>query len=81
MSYCEGIVAKTDDVWRSFSALGSKLTRKSDGHVLDSYIMLYLDSIAQMEEHRTFNPRVAGSNPARVMAKRLHEIKFIAFQA
>ena len=38
--------------------------KKNDGHVLDSYIMLYLDSIAQMGEHRTFNPRVAGSNPA-----------------
>ena len=55
--------------------------KKNDGHVLNSYIMLYLDSIAQMGEHRTFNPRVAGSNPARVMAKRLHEIKFIVFQA
>ena len=31
------------------------------------------DSIAQLVEHRTFNPGVAGSNPARVMVKRLHE--------
>lgn len=37
-----------------------------------------LDSLAQLVEHRTFNPRVAGSSPARVMAKRLHELTFIA---
>ena len=39
----------------------------NDGHVLDSYIMLYLDSIAQLREHQTFNLRVAGLSPARVM--------------
>ena len=33
-----------------------------------------LDWIAQLVEHRTFNPRVVGSNPAPVMAKRLHEL-------
>lgn len=32
-----------------------------------------LDSLAQLVEHRTFNPRVTGSNPVRVMPKRLHE--------
>ena len=37
------------------------------------------DSLAQLVEHRTFNPRVAGSSPARVMPKRLHELIFIAF--
>ena len=31
------------------------------------------DSLAQLVEHRTFNPRVAGSSPARVMPERLHE--------
>ena len=37
-----------------------------------------LDSLAQLVEHRTFNPRVTGSNPVRVMVKRLHELTFIA---
>ena len=37
-----------------------------------------LDSLAQLVEHRTFNPRVTGSNPVRVMPKRLHELTFIA---
>lgn len=37
-----------------------------------------LDSLAQLVEHRTFNPRVTGSSPVRVMAKRLHELIFIA---
>ena len=32
------------------------------------------DSLAQLVEHRTFNPRVTGSNPVRVMPKRLHEL-------
>lgn len=45
--------------------------KKNDGHVLDSYIMLYSDLIAQLEEHRTFNPRVTGSIPARFMPGRL----------
>lgn len=35
----------------------------NDGHVLDSYIMLYLDSIAQLAEHLICNQRVSGSNP------------------
>lgn len=39
--------------------------KKSDGHVLDSYIMLYLEPIAQLEEHLTFNQRVADSSSAR----------------
>ena len=34
-------------------ALGSKLTRKSDGHVLDSYRPLYSDLVAQLVEHLT----------------------------
>ena len=43
--------------------------KKSDGHVLDSYIMLYLEPIAQSVEHRTFNPGVfVGSNPARFIS-------------
>ena len=33
--------------------LGSKPTRKSDGHVLDSYKTLYLDLVAQLEERLT----------------------------
>lgn len=37
-----------------------------------------LDSLAQLVEHRTFNPRVTGSNPVQVMPKRLHELTFIA---
>lgn len=37
-----------------------------------------LDSLAQLVEHRTFNPRATGSNPVRVMPKRLHELTFIA---
>ena len=37
-----------------------------------------LDSLAQLVEHQTFNPRVTGSNPVRVMPKRLHELTFIA---
>ena len=39
--------------------LGSKLTRKSDGHVLDSYKTLYSDLVAQLEECLTkeFNLR------------------------
>lgn len=45
--------------------------KRNDGHVLDSYRLLYLDSIAQLGEQRTFNPWVAGSNPARVMSERL----------
>lgn len=40
-----------------------------------------LDLIAQLVEQWTFNPRVAGSNPARVIAKRLHELEFIAIRA
>lgn len=34
-------------------ALGSKLTRKSDGHVLDSYKTLYSDLVAQLVERLT----------------------------
>lgn len=37
-----------------------------------------LDSLAQLVEQWTFNPRVTGSNPVRVMVKRLHELTFIA---
>lgn len=33
--------------------LGSKLTRKSDGHVLDSYKTLYSDLVAQSVERLT----------------------------
>ena len=40
----------------------------------------YLDSLAQVVERRTFNPRVTGSSPVRVMPKRLHELTFIAFR-
>ena len=40
-----------------------------------------LDSLAQLVEHRTFNPRVAGSSPARVMPERLHELTFITSSA
>ena len=36
------------------------------------------DSLAQLVEQWTFNPRVTGSNPVRVMVKRLHELTFIA---
>ena len=53
LSYCEGMVAKRMIVWRSFSTLGSKLTRKSDGHVLDSYRPLYSDLVAQLVERLT----------------------------
>ena len=48
-----GSVAKRMIVWRSFSTLGSKLTRKSDGHVLDSYKTLYSDLVAQSVERLT----------------------------
>ena len=37
-----------------------------------------LDSLAQLVEQWTFNPWVTGSNPVRVMVKRLHELTFIA---
>ena len=43
----------------------------NDGHVLDSYIMLYSDSIAQLVEHQTFNLSCTGSSPVRVMPERL----------
>ena len=36
------------------------------------------DSLAQLVEQWTFNPWVTGSNPVRVMPKRLHELTFIA---
>ena len=39
------------------------------------------DSLAQLVEHRTFNPTVTGSSPLRVMVKRLHELIFIASSA
>lgn len=45
--------------------------KRNDGHVLDSYIMLYLDSIAQMGEHLSYKQKVTGSSPVRVMPKRL----------
>lgn len=51
--------------------LGSKLTRKSDGHVLDSYIMLYLEPIAQLEEHLTFNQRVARFKSCSVHVRKI----------
>ena len=41
--------------------------KKSDGHVLDSYIMLYLEPIAQLGEYLPYKQDVVGSNPARVM--------------
>ena len=47
---------------------------KSDGHVLDSYIMLYSDSIAQLVEHQTFNLSCTGSSPVRVMPKDCFEV-------
>lgn len=33
-----------------------------------------LDSLAQLVEHRTFNPRVTGSNPVRVIHKNNNQI-------
>ena len=33
--------------------------KRNDGHVLDSYIMLYLEPIAQLVEHLTFNQGVS----------------------
>ena len=55
-----------------FFNVGFETDKKNDGHVLDSYIMLYLEPIAQLVEHLTFNQGVfAGTNPARFMPERL----------
>lgn len=55
-----------------FFNVGFETDKNNDGHVLDSYIMLYLDSIAQLGEHLSYKQKVIGSSPVRVMAKRLH---------
>ena len=38
------------------------------------------DSLAQLVEQWTFNPWVTGSNPVRVMPKRLHELIIHGFR-
>ena len=42
-----------------FFNVGFETDKKNDGHVLDSYITLYLEPIAQLVEHPTFNRGVS----------------------
>lgn len=61
-----------------FFNVGFETDKKNEGHVLDSYIMLYLEPIAQLEEHLTFNQRVADSSSARFIINQFAlEVQFL----